>query len=68
VGLAVVELIRHLLDAGGRDAWCMVRMQLAGRLGMVLARLTNDVTLRTVSAYDYLERGQGGGHFLDLGG
>jgi hypothetical protein len=35
---------------------------------MVLARLTKDVTSRTVSAYDFLERGHGGGRFSDQGG
>jgi hypothetical protein len=35
---------------------------------MVLAKLTKDVTLQMVSAYDFLERGYGGGRFSDLGG
>jgi hypothetical protein len=35
---------------------------------MVLAKLTKDVTSWTVSMYDFLERGHGGGRFSDLGG
>jgi hypothetical protein len=46
----------------------MARMRSAGKSGTVLARLTKDMTLRTVSTYNFLERSCGGGCFSDRGG
>jgi hypothetical protein len=51
-----------MMEVRGKEEW------LAGRLGMVLAKLTKDMTSRMVSAYNFLERGCGGGRFSDLGG